>query len=149
MHPDSPEFQAYQAILAGHQELKGLLERIDHVLATRSDTVEEACHLLAQLGDRLVKHFALEEQEGYFEEAVLHAPQLVAKVNRLLAQHPKMCSQAHSLVQEATGQPSQAAEWWETTHRLFLAFRDELLRHERAEDRLLQEAYNLDLGSHD
>ncbi len=148
MHPDSPKFRAYQAILAGHQELKTLLERIEQVLATRSQSIEETCHLLAQLGDRLVKHFALEEQEGYFEEAVQHAPQFVAKANRLLAQHPKMCSQAQSLVAEANDRSAQS-DWWETTHRLFLAFRDELLRHERAEDRLLQEAYNLDIGSHD
>lgn len=148
MQPDSPEFKAYQAILAGHQELKALLERIDQVLATRSGTADEACHLLAQLGDRLVKHFALEEEEGYFEEAVLHAPQLVAKMNRLLAQHPKICNQAQSLVTEATSQ-SGHQDWWETTRQLFLSFRDELLRHERAEDRLLQEAYNLDIGSHD
>ncbi len=148
MHPDSPEFKAYQAILAGHQELKALLERIDQILANRSGTIEEACHLLAQLGDRLVKHFAMEEGEGYFEEAVLHAPQLVAKMNHLLAQHPKMCSQAQSLVAEASSRSGQE-DWWETTRRLFLSFRDELLRHERAEDRLLQEAYNLDIGSHD
>lgn len=148
MHPDSPEFQAYQAILAGHQELKALLERIDQVLAARSSGIEEACHLLAQLGDQLVKHFALEEREGYFEEAVLHAPQLVAKVNRLLAQHPKMCTQAQSLVAEATTR-SGHQDWWDTTRTLFLSFREELLRHERAEDRLLQEAYNLDIGSHD
>lgn len=148
MHPDSPEFQAYQAILAGHQELKALLEQIDQLLATRSGTIEEACHLLAQMGDRLVKHFSLEEREEYFEEAVLHAPQLVAKVNRLLAQHPKICSQAQSLVAEATSR-SVHQDWWEATRRLFLSFRNELLHHERAEDRLLQEAYNLDIGSHD
>lgn len=148
MHPDSPEFRAYQAILSGHQQLKSLLEEIDQVLGARSRSIDEACHLLAQLGDRLVKHFALEEQQGYFEEAVLHAPQLVAKVNRLMAQHPKICTQVHSLVEEAASS-SSPEDWWETTRRLFLAFREELLRHERAEDRLLHEAYNLDIGSHD
>ncbi len=146
--PDVPDSHTYDAILAGHQELKSLLARIDRALAERLGTIAEVSDLIAQLGDRLVRHFALEEHGGYFGDALVSAPQLVAKANQLLAQHPKMSGNANTLVLEIRQSP-QNEEWWSNTRRLFVAFRDALLQHERAEDRLLQEAYGLDLGSND
>ena len=104
--------------------------------------------MLAQLGDRLIKHFAIEEDGSYFGDALIHAPQLVSKANQLLAQHPKMCRQADRLLHEIQISP-EGGDWWERTRKLFLEFRQELLLHERHEDRLLQEAYGQDIGSHD
>ncbi|MGO8753528.1 MAG: hemerythrin domain-containing protein [Thermoguttaceae bacterium] len=148
MDPQSLEFEAFELVLAEHRELKGLLGKIDQVLAQRTATVAEISDLLAQLGDRLVKHFATEEDGSYFGEALLHAPQLVSKANELLAQHPKMRLQAnHMLLQIKTS--SENEDWWQRTRQLFLEFRTELLRHENREDRMLQEAYGQDLGSHD
>jgi hypothetical protein len=146
--PDMPDAHAYDAILAGHQELKSLLARIDRALAEHLGTIAEVSDLIAQLGDRLVRHFALEEHGGYFSDALVSAPQLVAKANQLLAQHPKMSGNANSLLVEIRHTP-QNEEWWSNTRRLFVAFRDALLHHERSEDRLIQEAYGLDLGSND
>jgi hypothetical protein len=128
--------------------LRLLLGAIERALRERTASIAEVSDMLAQLGDRLVKHFALEEQEGYFGDALLRAPQLVAKANQLLAQHPLMCGCVSSLLQEAQSAP-EGEDWWDRTERLFLAFRDELLRHERQEDRLLLEAYGQDIGSHD
>jgi hypothetical protein len=146
--PDMPDSHAYDAILAGHLELKSLLVQIDGALSERSGTIAEVSDLIAQLGDRLVKHFAMEEHGGYFGDALMSSPQLVAKANRLLAQHPKMCGDANTLLLEIRRSP-QTEAWWSNTRQLFIAFRDALLRHERSEDRLIQEAYGLDLGSSD
>jgi len=145
----TPPSQALEKLLGEHRQLKGLLETIDRALEDRRATIDEVGDLLGQLGDRLVKHFALEEEGGYFAEALLHAPQLVSKANALLAQHPKICTQAMTMAQEIRNQQDVHKDWWEQTSARFRAFREELLRHERHENGLLQEAYTQDLGAHD
>ena len=138
----------YQQVLEQHRELKCLLGKIDAALQERSASIEEVGGLLGQLGDRLIRHFALEEAGGYFADALIHSPQLVGKANDLLAQHPKFRSLAGEMMeglQTAWGR----SDWWEKTTQAFAAFKQELLKHERSEDRLLQDAYSRDLGSHD
>ncbi len=147
MDPHSPEFQTYGKILEDHRALKALLQQIDDALTGKTAPIAEVSDLLARLGDHLVKHFALEEHGGYFAEALLRAPQLVAKANELLAQHPKMSTQARDLVDLSPVQDSD--RWWQETRQRFDAFKTELLKHERHEDQLLQEAYTQDIGSHD
>jgi hypothetical protein len=141
--------KAYQANAARHRELKALLARIEQSLAERTATIDEVSDLLGQLGDRLVKHFAMEEDGGYFADVLLHAPQLISKANALLAQHPKMCAQAKDLTVEIATRIPARGDWWQHTGELFRAFRDELSRHEKQEDGLLQEAYSQDIGAND
>ncbi len=149
MNPHGPEYQAYQTLLREHASLKKLLATIEKALTEKSGTIDQIGDLLGRLGDRLVKHFALEEEGGYFAEALLHAPQLVSKANALLAQHPKMSQRAKTLVEDLKTPPAAGEDWWEETKVRFSAFREELLRHERSENGLLQEAYVRDLGAHD
>lgn len=142
---DPPE---YEHVLAEHRELKDLMARIDRAFTERISSMEEVSDLLAQLGDRLVRHFSMEEEGGYFAEALTQAPRLVSRANELMAQHPKMCTRARDLVLEIDPiRPKQ--DWWQTTRERFNAFRDELLKHEQREDLLIQEAYNRDLGAND
>jgi len=149
MNPHGPEYHAYQKLVRDHETLKKLLDTIEQALMERSGTIDQIGDLLGKLGDRLVKHFALEEDGGYFAEALLHAPQLVSKANALLAQHPKMSQQAKTLVEGLKTPPAAGGDWWEETKARFFAFRVELLRHEKSENGLLQEAYVRDLGTHD
>lgn len=148
MEPDPAPSARYQKVADDHAALKALLHRIDHALDSRGVDIAEVGRMLGELGDRLVRHFALEEEGGYFSEALLHSPRLVDQANALMAQHPKMCAQADVLCQVA-GAASNAETWWTNTRQRFRAFKEELLRHERAEDGLMQEAYQQDLGSHD
>jgi len=143
MAAQEPQSKSLAKLLAQHRELRSLLETIDRALEERSATVDEVAHLLGQLGDRLVKHFA------YFAEAVLHAPQLVEKANALLAQHPRIRTRAVEMASEIRARQDPESDWWEQTRSRFRVLRDELLKHERHEDVLLQEAYTRDLGSHD
>jgi len=148
MQPDSPEMKHHRKLLEDHQALKELLVRIEQALEKRDIPIPEVGKLLGELGDRLVKHFELEEQGGYFAEALLQAPRLVARANDLLAQHPKMCTQADRLLELAAAE-GNADDWWKKTRERFLAFKEELLKHESKEDGLLQEAYQQDLGAND
>ncbi len=148
MPTDGPDAARHQRIADDHRALKALLARIDEALDQRNKSVAEVGDLLGELGDRLIRHFTLEEEGGYFAEALTHAPRLVAKANELLAQHPRMCTRASELVQLASAE-SPTETWWRQTRERFLAFQEELLKHERAEDGLLQEAYQRDLGAND
>ena len=148
MPSESPEMKHHQKLLEDHQALKDLLARIEQALQQRDLPISEVGTLLGELGDRLVKHFELEEQGGYFAEALLQAPRLVARANELLAQHPKMCTQANSLLQLA-GAEESADQWWQETGKRFLAFKEEVMKHESKEDSLLQEAYHQDIGAND
>lgn len=149
MSDDASDDLLHRENLARHQELKSLIARIGHALEQRTATVDEISEMLGRLGDRLVKHFAMEEDGGYFADALMHAPQLVSKANALLAQHPKMCSQARLLVQELPESHESGEDWWSHTTSLFCAFREEIDRHEKQENVLLQEAYTQDLGATD
>jgi hypothetical protein len=143
-----PPSRAYQDVVEAQRLLRELLQQVEDSLASRTATIGAVSDLLARLGDELIKHFAMEEDGGYFADALLHAPQLVARANELLAQHPKMCGQAKNV--SADPHPgSDDAQWWQKTRERFRAFKAELLRHERSEDRLLQEAYLQDLGAND
>lgn len=78
----------------------------------------------------------------------MQAPRLVTRANELLAQHPKMCTQATELCKLAAA-TERADDWWQETASRFQAFKKELLAHESKEDSLLQEAYQQDLGAND
>jgi hypothetical protein len=142
------EAKLFETLLAQHQTLKELLNQIGAALEQRTASISEVGDLLARLGDLLVKHFALEEAEGYLGEALMHAPRLVRRANDLLAQHPKMTTQAQQLLQiEKVGADRQ--QWWDITEQRFQDFLKEMLQHERSEDRLLQEAYSRDIQAGD
>jgi hypothetical protein len=149
MTADDPKHRAFERLLAEHRELRSLLARIDQALEERSASIAEIGGLLGQLGDRLVKHFVTEEDDGYFAEALAHAPQLISTANQLLAQHPGICSEAQRLAEESRNRPATDPDWWDRTAERFRAFRNELLKHETRENVLLQEAYSQDIGSHD
>ena len=148
MASGSPEPKDYHQVLEQHQAMKALLSRLDKLLKQETTAVDEVAQLLGELGDRLVKHFTLEEEGGYFSEALMHAPRLISRANELMAQHPKMTTEARQLavdLQSVRG----SANWRQETRKRFEAFRRELTRHEQSEDRLLQEAYTRDIGSAD
>jgi len=149
MSSHGPELRAHQENLTKRQELRALIAAIGEALERRSATVDEVSDMLAMLGDRLVKQFAVEEDGGYFAEAIMHAPQLVSKANALLAQHPKMCLVAKNLASDLRACKETSDDWWLRTAELFRAFRDELVQHESQENVLIQEAYHQDIGATD
>jgi len=148
MASDQPAGGDFRKILETHRELMQLLDRIDRALSDRASSAEDVVAMLGQLGDRLIKHFELEEEGGYFAEALTGAPRLIARANDLLRQHPKMSAEARELV-ELSDRVSDPEQWWATTRDRFQAFRAALLEHEQREDGLVQEAYQRDLGAQD
>lgn len=143
-----PEFKAFEGICEAHRELGVRLAAIEVTLENRTASIDEASDQLAQLADQLIKHFAGEEEGGYLVEALTEAPQLISHGNRLMLQHPKMTAEARELagVADAEAEPDL---WWKQTYEQFMVFKEDLLRHEKKEDSLIQEAMNRDIGSND
>ena len=81
MDSESSPSNSYQQALEDHRQLKALLADIERALDEKKD-IEGASHLLGQLGDRIIAHFASEEEGGYFSEAILHSPRLVARLSK-------------------------------------------------------------------
>lgn len=148
MTPVSREFEQFQKIQNQHRQLKDLLGQIESALAERSCPIAEVVDLIGQLGHQLTKHFQTEEAGGYFADALYEAPQLVNRANDLMLQHPKMTKSARKLA-EAADPDTEPDRWWEQTAERFEALQVELHKHEREEDRLIQEAYTRDIGMHD
>ncbi len=148
MTSESSEFDKFQEIREEHRQLASLLEQIDSALAERSGPISEVVDLLGQLGHQLTKHFQSEEAGGYFAEALHEAPRLFERANALMVQHPKMTKRSRMLAGAADPE-TEPDLWWEQTAERFAAFRAELREHEREEDRLIQEAFTRDIGSHD
>ncbi len=148
MNAASPEFEQFQKIQEEHRQLKSLLVQIEAALADRSGSIETVVDLIGQLGHQLTKHFQTEEAGGYFADALYEAPQLVNRANDLMLQHPKMTKSARKLA-EAADPEVDPERWWEQTTERFKALQEELVKHERDEDLLIQEAYTRDIGMND
>ncbi|NQT36544.1 MAG: hypothetical protein HQ581_03590 [Planctomycetes bacterium] len=147
MNTSTPEFDAHETTLDDHRALQWILEAIDRALLERTASTAEIGTLLTQLGGVLIQLFEQEEEGGYFADAISHAPRMVARANALMAQHPAMAATAKAIAQNAHhGDGSD--DWWDRTQELFRAFVDELGEHELHENRLLQEVYAQDIGSH-
>lgn len=146
MEPPSEE-NSYQLVLDDHKALKDQMAKIELTLQERNVSIAEASRVLAQFGDRLVQHFALEEEGGYFAEAMLQAPQLVSQANALMDQHAQLCTKIRNLAVISTSVEDEGR--WKEIQNRFAQFLAELRIHERSEDDLLQKAYVDDLGAHD
>lgn len=145
---ERPEFKAFDEVREAHRTLRNRLASIEEALEKRVTSISEVSDQLAQLADQLIKHFAGEEEGGYFVEALRDAPRLVSRANRLMLQHPKMTAEARQLAGVADSDITPGL-WWQQTHEQFVAFKEELLKHEKKEDHLIQEALNRDIGSND
>ncbi|MHC4401652.1 MAG: hemerythrin domain-containing protein [Planctomycetota bacterium] len=148
MNSDMLESNGYEQVLQQHRTLMALLAQLEQKLRQDDASVAEVSYLLGQLGDQLIKHFAMEEEGGYFSDALHQAPRLISHANELMAQHPKMTSAAQQLA-EHLETAQAAADWREETWKRFEVFRIELVLHERREDSLLLEAYHRDIGTSD
>lgn len=109
-------------------------------------SVQQIFTCLDALHQHLGRHFAREEEGGYLEEALVHAPRFQARASELMAEHSLLLERFGSLVATARGAVGKPAVWPGIAKDLNEAI-EELVRHELEENRLLQESFaaNLDL----
>ena len=107
---------------------------------------EELADHVAQVRDLLKQHFATEEKDGYFANVLNIAPQFSEQVAELSHQHAEFLKQLDQLTSSLR---SKDVECWDSVCSRFDAFVEALQLHEHEENKILQTAFNQDIGAGD
>lgn len=132
-----------------NRELKLLMDQISPLvdpLPTALNHWSELVPLLADLRDQLAMHFALEEAYGYFDDALVTAPQLNVTAQCLRGQHAELFAHIVKLADQAAETPVDAETRIAKLLKQFGQFRDAFQEHEEAELNLILTAMGDDLG---
>lgn len=151
MPKDNLGHDFFEMIKNEHCEIRGLLSQVQAVLNDKQPKADCAKQLVSTLYERLQSHFHHEEAGGYLSEALERAPRLADQAGRLFEQHETL-SEALGELRDYVQQPGPAdtlsdATWWKGLADRFQDFSKQLLKHESEEDRLVQEAFNRDVGT--
>lgn len=132
-----------------NRDLKQLLDKI-YLLAEHPQIAgnhwQELVGLFDDLRDQLGLHFALEEAYGYFDDAIVTAPQLSVVAECLKGQHPKLFEHICRLADHAHEVRIESNEQVVRFLNDFQRFRSEFERHEENELKLILDALEDDLG---
>lgn len=141
------EREYFAAIQHVDESFRAYLECFCRMLA-EPPAREELMSILGKLSTALHQHFELEERDGYLGEAVAFAPRFSEEANRLLAQHPILSEELSALLERLRENDFSEAGWPRFIERAN-RFVKMLVEHERAENDLVQSAYEHDIGDKD
>jgi len=139
-----------QEIKQDNKELQRLLADCREMLLSgrRTFSRKRLGQVLNELCDRLAMHFTLEEAFGYFDDPLTVAPRLSRQAECLRSQHPALYLQLRAIVEELDRHAPRMG-----THTLhqhlaprFRDFDEKLRQHEAAENELILEAFDDDIG---
>lgn len=138
--------EVFDAMHHEHDALREKLGRIHDVIGGKDPSLEEIQRLLHEFEEALAVHFSHEEEEeSFFDEVASKAPSLAGEAGRLCLEHEELKKEACELSRfAASGSPSMP--WWRELATRCHNFSQKLMRHESAENRILQEAYRQDVG---
>ena len=144
--------QAYVAsVRADHRHQGSLVHHVRSALASGAKSnwdqasVQQILASLDELHQHLGQHFAREEEGGYLEEALVHAPRLKDQAAQLMAEHPQLLKRFGDLLTAAKNGKQEQPQWPLLASDLNKAI-DELVKHEMGENQLLQDAFAADLN---
>jgi hypothetical protein len=129
-----------------HAALRGLVERIA-AAAGPGGVTSAVARLMAELVAQLRAHFALEENNGIFNQVERDAPHLAGDVARLRLDHSELLIEASGLAEVARGIRTEDRR--RQFEHLFRRFRDRVAVHESDENIVVQRAYVDDVGTKD
>jgi len=131
-----------------HEHLRDVLGVVNRILAAHQSSVDDVVEQFMALREELEMHFHSEEAEGFFEQVIDLAPQLMRHTTKLCQDHVRMLSEIGELVMQAShGDGSD--DWWNVMEATFRDFSRALIQHEHRENELLQQAFDEDIGLHD
>lgn len=132
-----------------NRELKLLMDKIcplTEPLPVAVNHWPEMIGLFADLRDQLAMHFSLEEAYGYFEDAIVTAPQLSVIAECLRSQHARLFKQVCDLADQALEVSPDADDQIEKFVNRFRRFQSDFEKHEEAELKLILDAMDDDIG---
>ena len=128
--------------------LRDKVHSIHSVLAEKNPNQTEIERLLREFKDALKLHFICEEDDGFFDDITSRAPRLSGRADHLSVEHRELLDRAGELCHFAeVGSPSM--QWWRELSIRCHEFSKHLMHHENEENKLLQEAYQRDIGPGD
>lgn len=148
MFAEQPVEAFEQAVEAQHHALRDILGELTPVLANSIWEPEELAELLKQLREHLREHFEVEEDGGYFHDALAILPQLRPQAVALQRQHAEYLATVERVLGRLAME-ELAAETRRAIEVDLRKFVESMRKHDTDEVKLLQLAYNQDLGSSD
>jgi iron-sulfur cluster repair protein YtfE (RIC family) len=135
-------------VLQEHNALRDKVSQIHSILASPEPSQDEIETLLREFLNAMLVHFSNEENEGFFDQVTAHSPRLAGQAGKLCVEHKQMLREAEELCRfAAAGSPSMP--WWRELRSKCHEFSKRLMHHEHEENKLLQEAYQTDIGAYD
>ena len=149
MPQQTDEFRAYAVHLAAeHRRIADFLREIEqHFQLARADSGSELVTVLEslrKLRTELSIHFDEEESGGCLEEAVIHDPALAPDANRVMDEHSQLLAEVDRMI-ERLGALQGSADSLEELKAGFRNFVKRLRAHKRAENRILQSSFGIDV----
>jgi hemerythrin len=148
METADPAIASLDAIAEEHEALANLYAQILDALQVAPGQLLPAIALLDDLVERLVEHFAHEEQSGYYSHVVEMAPWRASTVNELKRQHAVFLRLIVRIARVAR-LADKSKFWSEAVREEFAEFLRRIVEHEGQENRLVQEVYILDVAAAD
>lgn len=139
---------AEESVVHEHAQLRLILDSVRETFLDRQATPEVVAAMTIELSSHIKQHFDHEEQAGYFEEVIDVAPRLSDRAEALLQQHLELVDQL-DLLQRHAESSAPIDSWWARLNQMFDEFFHRFLAHEQAENALLLQAYNEDIGAED
>jgi hypothetical protein len=124
-----------------HAALSHDLDRLPQALAEPA----EARRFLAELRAHVAEHFRCEEQGGYMATVLERRPQSERAVQHLLGEHRPLLDGLDALLREA-GAAKRIDDDFRARVRTWA---DSLRHHEAAENVLVEDTFNQDIGQKD
>jgi hypothetical protein len=132
----------HQAHVALFGDLKDLENAAHAVLGAGSAAMMSH---LERARMHITEHFRFEEQNGYMSVVLEREPNLARAVEQLLDEHIQLALKLESLLERMkAGQPLE-----EEFRDQVRAWVESVRQHEARENRLVQNAFNMDLGAED
>jgi hemerythrin-like domain-containing protein len=148
MYPHETTVPKGHAVLDEHVHLRELVDELRWTFAEQRGSPSVVAGMLSTFERALRSHFQHEEHGGYFTEIVEIAPRMDRQVQRLFLEHNEFAQFVGDLRDRAiTGDGSRA--WWLELAERFDGFVERFFQHEHAEDALLLETYDRDIGTKD
>lgn len=148
MATDNVRIDPQGTIQGDHRRLHGRLERLHEQLASASLTEAEVAREMAHAEAELEEHFSHEETGGFFGAIQELSPEFEERASHLLREHREMRLLFRSLwmtCRWACGESGARAGWLAE----FADFHRRFEEHESAENDLLYEALERDIGAGD
>jgi hypothetical protein len=131
-----------------HQQLNSLMKAIASRFDHERKPTRNLVSLINALAVHLQMHFEFEESDGYFPSLASKRPHVSAQVEKLLREHKEMLAKVDTLVNMAREDLAKARDTMNLAEQ-FYQLREQLSVHEHEENKLIQDVYNVDIGTKD